>query len=304
MVTDVKAVARAGHQGLTTCSRTPLGHLAEARVVECCCNHRLVLGEYRRGWGDTARLSSGVRPIATVWEYTMRAIAAAMLGLMTTTYAAAQPASRPIVGELFTSEGCSSCPPADAKIAELARTRPDLLLLTFHVTYWNNLGWQDPFSFAAATQRQQRYVAAGTSPEVYTPALIVEGKLDAVGSDTAAVDHALQQAAQSAETLAQIVITRVPSGLAVSVGAGAGHGTILLLGFDRLHQTHVGRGENNGRTLEEANIVRSMALLGQWSGRPLQIQTPYPAGQDVAVLLQRDDGRIVGAGVARAPAGS
>ena len=126
----------------------------------------------------------------------------AAIGLLAPTLAAAQPAPRPVVGELFTSEGCSSCPPADAKVAELARTRPDLLLLTFHVTYWNNLGWRDPYSFEAATQRQRRYVALGVSPEVYTPALIVDGKLDVVGSDAAAVDHTLRQAAQNEETTA------------------------------------------------------------------------------------------------------
>jgi hypothetical protein len=212
--------------------------------------------------------------------------------------------SRPVVGELFTSEGCSSCPPADAKVAELARTRPDLLLLTFHVTYWNNLGWHDPYSFDAATQRQRRYVALGASPEVYTPALIVDGKLDAVGSDTAAVDHTLRQAALRQETAAPIDLQRGPAGLTISVGAGTGNGTLLLIGYDRLHQTPVVRGENGGRTLEEANIVRSMSILNAWSGKPVRLQVPYPAGQDVAVLLQRDDGHIVGAAVARAPSGS
>jgi hypothetical protein len=113
----------------------------------------------------------------------MRFWLAGAIGILVPTFAVAQPAPRPVVGELFTSEGCSSCPPADANVAELARTRPDLLLLTFHVTYWNYLGWRDPYSFEAATQRQQRYVALGVSPEVYTPALIVDGKLDAVGSD-------------------------------------------------------------------------------------------------------------------------
>lgn len=93
----------------------------------------------------------------------------AAIGLLAPTLAAAQPAPRPVVGELFTSEGCSSCPPADAKVAELARTRPDLLLLTFHVTYWNGLGWRDPYSFEAATQRQRRYVALGVSLLMGTP---------------------------------------------------------------------------------------------------------------------------------------
>ena len=228
----------------------------------------------------------------------------AAIGLLAPTLAAAQPAPRPVVGELFTSEGCSSCPPADAKVAELARTRPDLLLLTFHVTYWNSLGWQDPYSFDTAAQRQRGYVALGVSPAVYTPAFIVDGKLDAVGSDAAAVDHTLRQAALFKETAAQIDVQRTPAGLTVSVGAGAGNGTLLLIGYDRLHQTPVVRGENGGRTLTEANIVRSMSVLGAWSGKPVRLQIAYPAGQEVAVLLQRDDGHIVGAGVARPAANS
>jgi len=221
------------------------------------------------------------------------------IGILVPALAAAQPAARPVVGELFTSEGCSSCPPADAKVAELASTRPDLLLLTFHVTYWNHLGWRDPYALEAATQRQQRYVALGVSPEVYTPALIVDGKLDAMGSDGRAVDHALRQAALSEETAAPIDVQRSRGGLTVLVGAGSGTGTLLLVGYDRLHHTPVGRGENSGRTLTEANIVRSMSVLGAWSGRPVRLQVPNPAGQEVAVLLQRDDGHIVGAGVAR-----
>jgi len=226
------------------------------------------------------------------------------IGPLAPTLAATQPASRPVVGELFTSEGCSSCPPADAKVAEPARTRPDLPPLTFHVTYWNGLGWRDPYSFEAATQRQRRYVALGVSLEVYTPALIVDGKLDAVGSDGAAVDHTLREAVRDQQTSAQSDVQRGAAGLTVSVGAGAGNGTLFLTGYDRLHQTPVVRGENNGRTLTEANIVRSMSVLGAWSGKPVRLQIAYSAGQEVAVLLQRYDGHIVGAGVARPAANS
>jgi hypothetical protein len=230
----------------------------------------------------------------------MRSWLAAAIGLLKPAVATAQPAPRPVVGELFTSEGCSSCPPADAKIAELARTRPDLLLLTFHVTYWNSLGWRDPYSFEAATQRQRRYVALGVSPEIYTPALIVDGKLDAVGSDGAAVDQTLREATRDQQTSTQIDVQRGTTGLTVSVQAGAGNGTLFLIGYDRLHQTLVGRGENGGRTLTEANIVRSMSVIGDWSGKPVRLQVAYPAGQEVAVLLQLHDGHIVGAGVAPA----
>jgi hypothetical protein len=233
-----------------------------------------------------------------IQEHDMRFCLAAAIGVMLPTVATAEPPGRPVVGELFTSEGCSSCPPADAKVVELARTRPDLLLLTFHVTYWNYLGWQDPYSFEAATQRQQRYVELGVSPEVYTPALIVDGKLDAVGSDSPAVDQALRRAALSQETAAAVDVQRRVDEIDVAVGAGTGNGTLLLIGFDRLHRTSVGRGENSGRTLEEADIVRSMSVLGAWTGKPVHLRVAIPAGQEIAVLLQRDDGHIVGSALA------
>lgn len=208
----------------------------------------------------------------------------------------AQPASRPVVVELFTSQGCSSCPPADAIMADLARTRPDLLPLTFHVTYWNSLGWQDPFSFEGATDRQRRYVAASVSPNVYTPAMVVDGRREAVGSDRAAVEAALARAGAEAMTAAPIAVTRAGNALAITVGAGAGAGRVLLLGYDRQHQTHVGRGENGGRTLLEANVVRSMGVAGAWTGQALHLSVPLPAGEEAAVIVQADDGRVLGAG--------
>ncbi len=210
--------------------------------------------------------------------------------------ASAQPASRPVVVELFTSEGCSSCPPADAIMADLARSRPDLLPLTFHVTYWNNLGWQDPFSFPAATERQRRYVAASVSPNVYTPAMVVDGRLDVVGSDRAAVETTLARAKAGATTAAPVAVVRAGDALTITIGAGAGAGRVLLIGYDRQHQTHVGRGENSGRTLLEANIVRSISVAGAWTGQVLRLGVPLPAGEEVAVLVQADDGRVLGAG--------
>ena len=210
--------------------------------------------------------------------------------------ASAQPANRPVVVELFTSQGCSSCPPADAIIADLARSRPDLLPLTFHVTYWNNLGWQDPFSFPAATDRQRRYVAASVSPNVYTPAMVVDGQRDVVGSDRIAVEHALTRAKAEATTAAPVAVARTGNALMINVGAGAGAGRVLLLGYDRQHQTHVGRGENGGRTLLEANIVRSMSVAGNWTGQALRLSVPLPAGEETAVVVQANDGRVLGAG--------
>ena len=144
--------------------------------------------------------------------------------------AASQPAARPVVVELFTSQGCSSCPPADAIVADLARTRPDLLPLTFHVTYWNSLGWRDPFSFAGATERQRHYVAQAVSPGVYTPAMVMDGRRDVVGSDRFAVAATLAQATADATTAAPVEVIRAGNALSVTIGAGSGHGTVLVLG--------------------------------------------------------------------------
>ena len=208
----------------------------------------------------------------------------------------AQTAPRPLVVELFTSQGCSSCPPADAIVAELARSRPDILPLTFHVTYWNDLGWRDPFSLDAATERQRRYVAQSVSPDVYTPALVIDGSHDVVGSDASAVQAGVVGGQAEWRTQAPVAIARVTGGgLAITVGEGAGHGTVLLLGFDGQHRTPVGRGENGGRTLLEANVVRSISVAGLWSGSALRLPVSRPAGEEVAVIVQADDGRILGA---------
>ena len=211
--------------------------------------------------------------------------------------AGAQPPGRPLVVELFTSQGCSSCPPADAIVAGLARTRPDILPLTFHVTYWNSLGWRDPFSLEAATERQQRYVAQAVSREAYTPALVVDGRHDVVGSDEAAVQAGLARGQADLRMSAPVAVAIAPSGdgLAITVGAGAGQGSVVMLGYDGQHRTQVGRGENSGRTLLEANIVRSIGVAGTWSGSALRLPVQRPAGEKVAVIVQADDGRILGA---------
>ena len=218
--------------------------------------------------------------------------------LMAPTYASAREA-RPIVVELFTSQGCSSCPPADAIVAELARRHADVLPLTFHVTYWNGLGWNDPFSFPGATDRQKRYVALRTSPAVYTPDLVVEGRRDAIGSDRAAVEREVAAALREVKAEAPVEVSRNGTQLAITVGQGSGHGAVLLVGFDREHETAVGRGENGGRTLREANIVRSLERIGTWSGEILELSTKTSAGEEAAVIIQAEDGRILGAGRVR-----
>lgn len=203
----------------------------------------------------------------------------------------ASAASRPVVVELFTSEGCSSCPPADAYLTELAG-RSDVLPLAFHVTYWNSLGWRDPFSFEGATSRQADY-AARLGGGSYTPEMVVDGRRGLVGSDRGAVDSAI--AASRGEAGVPVSLNRSGGGLKVSVGAGRGRGRIVLIGFDRRHQTQVGRGENSGRTLLESNIVRSMRSIGAYDGAPITLSEQPVAGEDTAVIVQAPDGRIIGA---------
>ena len=206
---------------------------------------------------------------------------------------AAFAAGRPVVVELFTSEGCSSCPPADAYLTDLSRSRADVLPLAFHVTYWNSLGWRDPYSLEAATQRQGRY-GERFGDGSYTPEIVVDGAQGLVGSRRGEAGAAIQRAKGNA-TAASIAVSRGGGQVSIDVGAGHGSGRVLLIGFDPQHTTAVGRGENSGRTLLESNIVRSIRSVGEWSGAPLQISEPVPAGQDIAVLLEAPDGRIVGA---------
>jgi hypothetical protein len=200
-----------------------------------------------------------------------------------------------VVAELFTSESCSSCPPADDLLAELAQTRPDVLPLAFHVDYWNHLSWRDRFSFAGATARQQRY-AATLGSGVYTPQLVAGGQFQAVGSNRAAVFSAIE-AARAAARPAPAVAVQTAGGadLAVAIGSGSGRATVLLVDYDRMHTTHVGSGENGGVTLTEANAVRGLTKLGEWSGAATTFRVSPQAGERHAVILQAPDGRILAA---------
>ena len=212
-------------------------------------------------------------------------------------FAPARAEGRPVVVELFTSQGCSSCPPAEAVLGALAG-RADILPLGFHVTYWDRLGWRDPFSFEGATRRQSDYAAhlgAGT----FTPQLVVDGRESVIGSRGGEVAEAIRRAAQGTGDAAPVALTRAGEGVAIRVGArtgaGSGGARVLLVGFDRQHRTEIRRGENGGRSLVQANVVRSIRDLGPWTGAALAFTEAAPAGADAAVLLQEPNGRIVGA---------
>ncbi|MBV8612426.1 MAG: DUF1223 domain-containing protein, partial [Acetobacteraceae bacterium] len=209
-------------------------------------------------------------------------VAAGAAGLLGHAAFAAAPGPKTVV-ELFTSQACSSCPPADALLAELKHTRPDLLALDFHVDYWNRTGWADPYSLAAATERQRRYAGVLEGGGVYTPQMVIGGTAQAVGSDRAAVSAAIAAAQASRAPPVPLAVEWKGGSLAVSIGPGEGSATLWLVGFDARHVTPIGRGENAGRVLTEVNVVRSLREAGRWRGAPVRIDAAPPLGERGAV---------------------
>ena len=211
--------------------------------------------------------------------------------------------SRPVVVELFTSQGCSSCPPADDLLAELA-TDPGVLALSFHVDYWDYIGWKDPFAAAQYTERQRDYAAELGLRYVYTPQMVIDGRHNAVGSNRSAVTEAIDEAAATAPTV--VVTLEDAEGGRVLLSAGkapAGNATVWLVTFDDGHDTEVARGENRGRALHNSNVVRELTALGSWSGEarsiPLDFATAKAEGRGgCAVIVQQGrGGPVLGAAV-------
>jgi len=215
--------------------------------------------------------------------------------------AAAEPA--PVVVELFTSQGCNSCPPADRLLGELA-DRDDVLPLSFHVTYWDRLGWPDTFGLEDSTRRQELYADWLGQRRVYTPQMVIGGRIDAVGSARSRVLSAIE-----------LLKDHAPSGPALTVAearlaVGSGDevaAAIWLIAFDDRHDVAIDRGENRGRTLRYHHVVRELTRLGYWQGRAMELELPLgqliAAGRDgAAILLQRQsDGVILAAARVRLP---
>jgi hypothetical protein len=209
----------------------------------------------------------------------------------------AVPASaRPVVVELFTSEACSSCPPAEALLAALKTTDPEILPLSFHVTYWNGPAWTDKFSLKEATDRQAWYAGLHNSQDVYTPEAVVDGGAGMVGSNRADVTAAIAAAKQAMAPEIPVAVTGGGM-LSLTVGSttAAGNAQIWLFGFDSKHVTQIGGGENGGATITEVNVVRSVTSLGNWVGGLQSFSIPRPAGEHTAVVLQEPNGTIDGA---------
>lgn len=208
--------------------------------------------------------------------------------------AAARAEPMPVVVELFTSQGCSSCPPADRLLGELAK-RPGIITLAYHIDYWDRLGWKDPFSLKAATARQNAYVAALGLKTLYTPQMVIQGATDVVGFDRPAVLAALSAKREGVP----VGLSRAEGMLNIELGAGA-PGEITLVAYSGETETRVARGENAGRVLKDNSIVRAIHPLGRWDGTPKTIRFDPSALPDcatsVAVLVQgAGQGRMLGA---------
>jgi hypothetical protein len=203
----------------------------------------------------------------------------------------------PAVVELFTSQGCSSCPPADRVLGELS-TMPNVIALAFHVDYWDNIGWRDPFSISNAVERQHRYVQALNLSSAFTPQAVIDGHSSFVGSDKGRILNALADATGdtvpvSLEVSDGVLTVTLPERQDRTVYS------VFVAAYLPQASTPVGRGENSGKTLQEFNIVRQFRSIGTWSGHAAMFRSSvssFPADASrVAVLVQREgQGPIAG----------
>jgi hypothetical protein len=205
--------------------------------------------------------------------------------------------TRPVVLELFTSEGCSSCPPAEVVVTELAQ-RPNVLPLSFHVDYWDGLGWRDRYSLASATERQRVYARTLRRSSIYTPQAVIDGLRDIVGSQRAAVMEAVSGRRDGVATSVSVNSGTIQ--IHVGSGSDSASADVLLVGYLREATTPIGRGENSGRTLKESNIVLWLHELGRWNGKPREFEMSVSrlpeSVTDIAVLVQSaGQGAILGA---------
>ncbi len=206
----------------------------------------------------------------------------------------------PIVVELYTSQGCSSCPPADELLGELAG-HPGVIALSMHVDYWDYIGWKDPYADPQLTARQRDYARNLGLRYVYTPQMVIDGRHDVAGLRRGRVLETIEKAGRQPKPVA---VKFEDGKIVISGGENPpGGATVWLAAFDGKHQTEIPRGENAGRTLEYHHVVREMTKLGTWRGGAMEIDFDMAAaaaeGRDgCAVIIQQGKGGpILGAAI-------
>ena len=207
-------------------------------------------------------------------------------------------ADQVVVVELYTSQGCSSCPPADKILGELAQ-RDDVIALALHVDYWDYLGWKDKFASPRNTKRQRAYARAAGERTIYTPQMVIGGKDHVIGSRPMKISEALRKHARRDPAVNvsmkrngnQVVIKATPNG---RIGNGA---VVQLVTYQPSETVKIRRGENAGRSITYHNIVQDWERVGTWNGSGTYSYTAnVPAGTPVVCLVQNgDSGAILGA---------
>jgi hypothetical protein len=224
--------------------------------------------------------------------------------------------SRPrAVVELFTSQGCGKCPPADALLTTLSAD-PGLITLSYAVDYWDYLGWKDTAAKPEFTRRQRAYAEVRGDHAVYTPQMVINGRVHVVGSDRAAVEHAIAEEAQEAhapsleveaETTPDALIVRIADAPATMTTRRA---TVWLARYETARSIPIRKGENSGRTVTYTHLVTTLQPIGMWKGKAVRIEMPrrdktQDPGEGCAVLVQADSddgpGPILGARVLARP---
>jgi hypothetical protein len=203
------------------------------------------------------------------------------------------------VVELFTSQGCSSCPPADRILGQLAQD-PSVLAISFPVDYWDYIGWKDTLATPTYTARQKAYASTNGKRQVYTPQVIVNGLTDAVGSDLAAIERAERETAKQGGVLSvPLSVVQQNGKIDISVGAASDDSPqtagIYLLALASSRTVTVQRGENAGSTLTYSNVVRAMTKIGDWNGAPVTLQADLSQahldGADSYAIIVQAGGR-------------
>lgn len=198
--------------------------------------------------------------------------------------------TQPVLVELYTSQGCSSCPPADEFMAHLAND-PDVIALALHVDYWDYIGWKDTFANPQFTKRQKAYARAIGSRTIYTPQMIVGGQDRVEGNDPMEVSDKIRRH-MTVPSPIDLTLTRKGSQVMIAAranGAVPGLMRVQLVRYKEREDVKIGRGENAGRDVAYYNIVTSWQPIADWDGRaPLDLIADAPGEQPVVVVIQND----------------
>ena len=228
------------------------------------------------------------------------------------------PAPIPVVIELFTSEGCSSCPPADRLLSVLDRKQPvpgvQLIVLSEHVDYWNSDGWSDPYSSREFSERQRRYTESLKVPDPYTPQAVIDGRYEAVGNNAPKLEAAIQQARREKKVPLRLQLSQTGKGIHVELRSDQnvpkGAEVYFAIAEDSV-ESKVSAGENGGHVLTHTAVVRSLTKGGKLAAAGGSIAMDLKVKQNwgkhlrvVAFLADHEGGKILGATMAEAPAAS